>query len=210
MPPEAGMKNGCSIRAEADYQRPTLLLIPGLLCDERLWSAQIHALRDRVHAIVADTTQSEPIRGIADAVLRNAPERFCLAGFSLGSQIALEMMQIARQRVQRLALLSATGGGVLPNVKISIENAMSTIQQGRFEEYVEHSYVQYVHPSRSDDRLLKRAVTEMARRVGPSAGLRQMKALLSIPGPFTGLQAHPLPDGDNRRPARPSHNARGT
>ena len=167
---------------------PPLLLIPGLLCDGGLWRKQITGLRDCVDIIIADATRGESIREIAEAVLCNAPERFCLAGFSLGSQIALQITQIARERVRRLALLSATSRGLLPNVKTAIAGAISTIQEGHFEEYLEHAYVQYVHPSRVEDTGLKCAYVEMARRVGPEAGVRQMRALLSIAGPFTGLQ----------------------
>jgi pimeloyl-ACP methyl ester carboxylesterase len=168
-------------------EQPPLLLIPGLLCDGGLWRNQITGLRDCVNTIIADATRGESIREIAEAMLCNAPERFCLAGFSLGSQIALQITHMARERVRRLALLSATSGGLLPNVKIAIENAISTIEQGNFEQYVENSYVQYVHPSRVGDTVLKSAYIEMARRVGPEAGVRQMRALLSIAGPFTEL-----------------------
>ena len=164
-----------------------LLLIPGLLCNESLWRGQIHALGDYVQAMVADVTCQESIRTMAQAVLESAPKRFCLAGFSLGSQVALEIMQTASERVEKLALLSATSGGLLPPVKAAIENAMTMIQQGDFEKYVEQSYGTYVHPLRANDAALKRTFTDMARAVGPDAGLRQMRALLSITGPFTDL-----------------------
>jgi pimeloyl-ACP methyl ester carboxylesterase len=173
-------------QTEMNEQSP-LLLIPGLLCDGALWRNQVTGLRDCVDTIIADATRGESIREIAESVLCNAPERFCLAGFSHGSQIALQIAQIARERVRRLALLSATSRGLLPNVKIAIDSAISTIQEGHFEEYLEHSYVQYVHPSRVEDTGLKCAYVEMARRVGPKAGVRQMRALLSVPGTFNGL-----------------------
>lgn len=164
-----------------------LLLIPGLLCDETLWREQIESLEDNVEIIVADVSRRESIRGLADDVLQTAPERFCLAGFSLGSQVALEITRIARERIEKLALLSATNHGLLPRVRAALERAISMIEQGEFERYVEESYTSYVHPSRVNDALLKRTFTEMARAIGPEAGLRQMRALLSITSPFTGL-----------------------
>jgi pimeloyl-ACP methyl ester carboxylesterase len=167
--------------------RNPLLLIPGLLCNESLWREQIDGLRDCVEPRVADVARQESIRAMAQAVLDSAPQRFCLAGFSLGSQVALEIMATARERVERLALLSATSGGLLPSVRAALENAISMIQEGDFESYVEQSYSTYVHPSRVNDPALKRAFTDMARAVGPQAGIRQMEALLSIAGPFTGL-----------------------
>ena len=50
----------------------------------------------------------------ADDVLRDAPETFSLAGFSLGAVVALEIMRRAPERVERLALLSANAGGSTP------------------------------------------------------------------------------------------------
>ena len=52
---------------------------------------------------------------------------------------------------------------------------------------MEQSYSTYVHPLRVHDTALKRTFTEMAQAVGPDAAVRQMRALLSISGPFTGL-----------------------
>jgi pimeloyl-ACP methyl ester carboxylesterase len=54
---------------------------------------------------------------MASAVLERSPERFALAGFSLGSQVALEIMRTGKSHVERLALLSATHGGLLPPVR---------------------------------------------------------------------------------------------
>jgi hypothetical protein len=77
---------------ETDSASNSLLLIPGLLCNERLWRGQIDGLGECVHAIVADVTRHESIREMAGSILHSAPQRFCLAGFSLGNQVALERL----------------------------------------------------------------------------------------------------------------------
>jgi 2-succinyl-6-hydroxy-2,4-cyclohexadiene-1-carboxylate synthase len=45
-----------------------------------------------------------------DAVLRAAPPRFTLAGYSMGGRIALHVALAAPQRVERLVLVSTTAG----------------------------------------------------------------------------------------------------
>lgn len=92
----------------------SLVLIPGLLCDARLWSAQIEGLARYADIAVADITQQRTISEMAESILESAPPLFSVAGFSLGSQVALEVMRLSRDRVDRLALLSATRGGLLP------------------------------------------------------------------------------------------------
>ena len=166
---------------------PSLLLIPGLLCDERLWNAQVAALRDSADVTVADITEQSSITSMAAAILEEAPQRFSLVGFSLGSQVALEIMRVAKERVDRLALLSATHGGLLPHVETSVRQAIATIEQGRFDQYLEAAYPTYVAPCRVDDVRLKAVFVEMAHAAGADAALRQMRALLAIAIPFRDL-----------------------
>ncbi len=144
-----------------------LLLIPGILCDARLWSEQVESLADCFGIAVAELRRGESISEMAEAVLGQAPRRFSLAGFSLGGQVALEIARVAGERIERLALLSTTCAGVLPDVRAAIENAISTIERGCFEQYLQHAYLGYVHPRRARDGVLRRTFLEMARAVGP-------------------------------------------
>jgi pimeloyl-ACP methyl ester carboxylesterase len=168
-------------------QMRKLLLIPGLLCDARLWREQIHGLAEGFSVTVADLTRGESIHEMADNVLAHAPQRFSLAGFSLGGQVALEMVRLAGERVERLALLSTTAGGVLPEVRTAIENAVSTIEQGCFDQYLQDAYSSCVHACRARDHVLRSTFLAMAQAVGPQAAVRQMRALLSVRKPFAHL-----------------------
>ena len=68
-----------------------LVLIPGLLCDARLFAHQAAAAsRDRM-VIHASLAEGGDLAGMADAILAQAPERFALAGFSMGGVIALDI-----------------------------------------------------------------------------------------------------------------------
>jgi len=137
--------------------------------------------------MVADLTTQTTIFEMASAVLETVAEHFSLAGFSLGSQVALEIMSIAGERVERLALLSATHGGLLPPVEKAIRHAIELIEEGDFNAYLETAYPTYVSPSRISDPVVKRCFMDMAHEVGKDAGLRQMRALLGIKSPFANL-----------------------
>jgi pimeloyl-ACP methyl ester carboxylesterase len=165
----------------------TLVLIPGLLCNQVLWSGQVAELTRCANILIADLTTQKSVSEMASAVLKAAPEHFSLAGFSLGSQVALEIMSTSKGRVERLALLSATHGGLLPPVAKALRHAVETIEQGGFDSYLEAAYPTYVSAARAEDPLLKRRFIEMAKAVGQDAGLRQMQALLAIEGPFRNL-----------------------
>lgn len=164
-----------------------LVLIPGLLCDKALWGSQIEDLKSCADIIVADITEQSTISAMAAAVLEAAPAHFGLVGFSLGSQVSLAIMCTAKERVRKLALLSATHRGLLPPVAADIRRAIAAIERGGFEQYLETAYPSYVAAQRAEDPILKRAFLNMAHAVGPDAGVRQMRALLAITSPFSGL-----------------------
>jgi pimeloyl-ACP methyl ester carboxylesterase len=166
----------------------SLILIPGLLCNQLLWSNQLPKLARNADVVIADLTRQETIAAMAASVLDAAPARFSLAGFSLGSQVALEIMRTAADRVERLALLSATHGGLLPPVENALRHAIETIEQGGFDDYLEAAYPSYFSAARAHDTELKSMFLEMAHSVGQEAGLRQMRALLTIQGSFRNLE----------------------
>ena len=85
---------------------PTLVLVPGLACDDAVWTPLWPWLQDVARPWVPPPTTHATIGKMAEAVLQAAPaERFALAGHSLGGRIALEVMRRAPGRVSRLALL---------------------------------------------------------------------------------------------------------
>jgi pimeloyl-ACP methyl ester carboxylesterase len=165
----------------------SLVLIPGLLCNHALWSSQVAGLARYAEIVVADLTKERTISEMASTVLERAPKHFSLAGFSLGSQVALEIMSTAKDRVERLALLSATHGGLLPPVATAIHRAIESIERGGFDSYLEAVFPTYVSAARAADPMLKRCFFEMAHAVGQDTGLRQMRALLAIKGPFSSI-----------------------
>ena len=165
----------------------SLVLIPGLLCDQRLWSDQVFALSKHAEVSVADITAHPTISELATDILEKAPRQFSLAGFSLGSQVALEIMRVAKERVDRLALLSATHGGLMPAVETAIRCAIALIEEEGLDPYLEIAYPTYVTRSRANDPRLKQVFVDMAHAVGEDAGLRQMRALLAIRTPFGDL-----------------------
>lgn len=84
----------------------TLMLLPGLNCDAAVWALQVAALQGQAHCVVPAWGLRDTLTAMARQVLDEAPtERFSVAGHSMGGRVALEVMRLAPQRVERLALL---------------------------------------------------------------------------------------------------------
>lgn len=87
-------------------QRDTLILIPGLLCDATVWTAQCEALAPLADCVVADLGDCGSIHEMATRVLADVDgDALSVAGHSMGGRVALEMMRLASHRIARLALL---------------------------------------------------------------------------------------------------------
>ncbi len=92
----------------------TLMLLPGLNCDAAAWAPQIAVLKGQADCRVPAWGLRDTLTAMAQQVLDEAPtERFSMAGHSMGGRVALEVMRLAPQRVERLALLD-TGTHPLP------------------------------------------------------------------------------------------------
>src|ERR1700682_226996 len=83
-----------------------LLLLSGLLCDETIWADIPERLGDAADVRVVSFRGFSSILAMAEHVLAMAPERFAVAGHSMGGRVALEVVRSAPRRVSGLALLN--------------------------------------------------------------------------------------------------------
>jgi hypothetical protein len=60
-------------------QHLPLILVPGLLNTARLWAYQVATFQTGRQVQVADSACADTLDGIAEALLKAAPERFALA-----------------------------------------------------------------------------------------------------------------------------------
>lgn len=97
---------------------PTIVLLHGFTQTGGSWAATIAALGERYRALAPDIRghgsrcAAEPVTfdAVAADVLALAPERFALAGYSMGGRIALDVALRAPGRVSRLILIGASPG----------------------------------------------------------------------------------------------------
>ena len=98
-------------------EKSDLVLVPGLLCSADLWAPQVAGPSDVADITVADHTRHDTMEAIAQSILASAPQRFALAGLSMGGYIAQEIVRQAPERVTRLALLDTGSRADAPERK---------------------------------------------------------------------------------------------
>ena len=159
-----------------------LILLPGLLCNERLWAAQARGLAGSARVMTPDLTGYESIESMAEGVLDQVPGGFSLAGFSMGGCVALEVVARAPERVRRLALLSTSPKGILPAVQKHYLDSIASIEAGGLDAYLADAFPLYVAPVRAHDRALWKIFADMAKSLGAAVAVRQMHSLLAYQG----------------------------
>jgi pimeloyl-ACP methyl ester carboxylesterase len=158
-----------------------LALLPGLLCDAALWQPQVQALSDIADPWVADFTTQESIAAMAETVLAAMPERFAVAGLSMGGYVALEIVRRAPRRVTRLALLDTRAQADAPDESRRRRGLIELAEKGQFKGVTPRLLPLFIHEARLDDAALTATVTQMAQHVGKEAFIRQQRAIMSRP-----------------------------
>lgn len=158
-----------------------LVLMPGLLCNDALWRHQIDTLADVAEVTVADMSRDESLKGMAERMLAAAPERFALAGLSMGGYAAFEVMRLAPQRVERLALLDTSARADTEERRDERLKAMNLVERGNFQGMTRKLLPWFVHEDRVDDEKLMSIIKKSAQDVGNEAFIRQQTAIMGRP-----------------------------
>lgn len=171
---------------------PTLV-IPGLLCDARLFAAQMPALRRHGEVLFAEHRRQASIAQIASDALDAAPERFNLIGLSMGGYVAFEILRRAPERVVRLALLVTTAAPDGPEQKRGREALIERAEAGRFDEVVETLSRRFVTEESLARPEIRATIAAMAEATGPDAFVRQQRAIMARPDSRPDLARIPCP-----------------
>ena len=83
----------------------TIVLIPGYMCDQSMWSNQLDILKKKYKVIIPQLNIGDSIEKFKNNTLKLLPEKFSVIGFSMGGFVALKMAIDERERVKDLVLI---------------------------------------------------------------------------------------------------------
>jgi len=163
-----------------------ILLLPGMMCDERLWSHQIAAMT--VPVKVADLSKSDTIQSMAADAIAAAPARFAVAGLSMGGILAFEIWRQAPDRVSHLALLDTNPHPDSPDKKALRFEHIAAAASGQLEQLtIESLKPLYLARKNRDDEELLNTILDMALSLGPGVFERQSLAVMKRPDSVPAL-----------------------
>ncbi|QXT40882.1 alpha/beta fold hydrolase [Gymnodinialimonas ceratoperidinii] len=158
-----------------------LVLLPGMMCDARLFGPQTAHFSGGRAVHHAPISGADSVEALAASVLAGAPERFALAGLSMGGIVAMEVLRQAPGRIERIALLDTNPLAEADAVKARRGPQIDKARSGRMAEVMRDEMMpNYLADGPGKPALLDLCM-EMALDLGPEVFIRQSIALRDRP-----------------------------
>lgn len=162
---------------------PTIILVPGNMCDRRLWGGGGDLLREafaarQLRVLDADTGRDDSIPAMAARALEAAAGSLLVVGFSMGAIVALEMARQAPGRIAGLALFGLNAGADLPERSAARVRQQAEVAAGGLERViVEELKPHYLALANRHDDELRGLLRDMGLDLGAKVFAAQSEAL---------------------------------
>ena len=159
--------------------KETLVLLPGMMCDERLFAPQVKHFSERYFVMTPSLNNASSIEAMSNLCLAQLPDTpVNLAGLSMGGIVAMQMAVNAPDQIKRLALLDTNCKADAPE-RFEIRNIqMEKVRAGQLREVIiEEMKPNYVAEQNRSNQDLLDLLVEMAMDVGAEAFMNQSLAL---------------------------------
>ncbi len=157
-----------------------LLLLPGMMCDARLWAPQLDSID--LPTRVGDLTTADNLSQLARNVLADAPSTFALAGLSMGGILAFKIWRQAPERVTHLALIDTNPYPESPERQSMRVEQIREALDGRLRQLATESLKPvYLARANRENQPLLDTILDMALDLGPNVFRNQSVALMGRP-----------------------------
>ncbi|UWQ51066.1 alpha/beta fold hydrolase [Leisingera caerulea] len=161
--------------------REPLVLLPGMMCDGRIFDTQIRTFSGSMPVMVLPLAGGDTVEKIAARMLSHLPPRFALAGLSMGGILAMELVRRAPERISRLCLMGASPLAETPEQAADREPQIIAARAGRLEDVLRAALPMEAlapGPSRLEVHNL---FCHMGMELGPELYVAQARALQRRP-----------------------------
>ena len=159
-------------------EKPTLVLLPALMCDDSLFNNQVSKLSNFCNIIIPVLKDYDNITDAAKYVLSITPQEFYLVGISMGGYVAMEIVTLAANRIKKLCLMAT-----------KIEEDSEKQKAARFAG-IEHvmlskgvtatkSYLATMLHNKKDEEELYNIIQNMNKNLGVDSYVNQQNLILS-------------------------------
>ena len=168
-------------------------MVPGMMCDERIFSPQIEELSKNLEVTVADISSFPTVRELASDLLKKAPKSFSLLGHSMGGIVAMEIYSQEPNRIEKLILMDTNPKAELDEVKLKREPQIKDVREGKLLEVMrDEMKPNYLAESENKSSVLD-VCMDMALSLGPDVFISQSRALQKRTDQLNTIQSINIP-----------------
>ena len=168
-------------------------MVPGMMCDERIFSPQIEELSKNLEVTIADISSFSSVRELASDVLKKAPKKFSLLGHSMGGIVAMEIYSQEPNRIEKLILMDTNPKAELDEIKLKREPQIRDVNKGRLPEVMRDEMKPNYLAERKDQGSILNVCMDMALTLGPDVFINQSRALQSRADQENTIQSMNIP-----------------
>ena len=163
----------------------SLVLLPGLLCDARLWEGQAPVQETFFDEVVRlEYAEADTVEAIARECFAELDKKqigaFHLGGLSMGGIIAFEMVRRRPERILSMALMDTTFEADTPAKTENRRRQIKIVAEGRLEEVI----IRELKPAMifpPNLEAVKTKVLAMGLSIGTKRFIAHQKALMTRP-----------------------------
>ena len=178
---------------EETLMKLPIVLLPGLMCDQRLFQPQLELLSQDRNVIFAQTFGFETIPEIAANILKTVPEKFILGGLSLGGIVALELVRQSPEKIHKLILMDTSHHAEPEHISTKRESQIREVEKGNLKEVMMKEHIPNYLANGSTKGSISDLCIEMALQLGANVFMQQSRALMSRIDQTTTLQNIEIP-----------------
>lgn len=167
------------------------LLIPGTLCDHRLFAPMLNALD--LDATVAPPIDHASVEEAAEAVLPLLGDETVVIGFSLGGFVALELLRRAPERIAGLVLIASNAQALQQGNAESRRADLNFAREMGLAALIERLWPLYVPGIARENGQLRRLIIDMAETTGIDRFAQQTELAINRPDSQATLRATSMP-----------------
>jgi pimeloyl-ACP methyl ester carboxylesterase len=157
-----------------------VIFIPGLGCDERLYSHQVLSLEKFGYITkIVNNREIDNNKALADDILRNSPEKFHIIGLSMGGYPIFEILKQHPDRIGKAIFLNTQARADTKEKIKQREDQINVIKNGEFDKVKEDLWQVLVEEKRVSDKTLKALYISMSENVTAKGFITQLSQIIS-------------------------------
>lgn len=156
-------------------------LIPGTLCDERLWSRLLPLLPARFAPAFTPLFEARTRAQMQALIAAHTAPQADIVAFSMGAYLALEHALAHPERVRSLVLIAGSARGLGEEEQARRRRTMAVLEQHAYAGMTPGQLRGFVHPAHLGDPAITQVIHRMSLDLGKETMLAQFVASMERP-----------------------------